>query len=88
MGTWVWRGIKAKLARIVGIAGKIVGAKQDSLSDFYLTAVERKTARILDDAKHPLLSQFQKHWSGRRYKLPIARVSKAEPWNPQGKHIK
>ena len=40
----------AKLARIVGMAGKIVGAKQDSLSDLYLTAVERKTARILDDA--------------------------------------
>ena len=36
---------KAKLARIVGMAGKIVGAKQDSLSDLYLTAVERKTAR-------------------------------------------
>ena len=34
---------KAKLARIVGMAGKIIGAKQDSLSDLYLTAVERKT---------------------------------------------
>ena len=55
---------KAKLARIVGMAGKIVGAKQDSLSDLYLTAVERKTARILDDAKHPLFSQFQKLRSG------------------------
>ena len=64
---------KAKLARIVGMAGKIVGAKQNSLSDLYLTAVERKTARILDDAKHPLFSQFQKLRSGRRYKVPIAR---------------
>ena len=51
---------KAKLARIVGMAGKITGAKQDSPSDLYLTAVDRKTARILDDAKHPLFSQFQK----------------------------
>ena len=50
---------KAKLARIVGMAGKTTGAKQDSPSDLYLTAVEQKTARILDDAKHPLLSQFQ-----------------------------
>ena len=63
--TVVWYGNlgvkgKAKLARIVGMAGKITGAKQDSLSDLYLTAVERKTARILDDAKHPLCSQFQK----------------------------
>ena len=64
---------KAKLARIVGMAGKIVGAKQDSISDLYLTAVEQKTARILDDAKHPLFSQFQKLRSGRRYKVPIAR---------------
>ena len=64
---------KAKLARIVGMAGKIIGAKQDSLSDLYLTAVERKTARILDDAKHPIFSQFQKLRSGRRYKVPIAR---------------
>ena len=64
---------KAKLACIVGLAGKIIGAKQDSLSDLYLTAVEWKTAQILDDAKHPLFSQFQKLRSGRRYKVPIAR---------------
>ena len=64
---------KAKLARIVGMAGKIIGAKQDSLSDLYLTAVDRKTARILDDAKHPLFSRFHKLRSGRRYKVPIAR---------------
>ena len=76
--TVVWYGNlgvkwKAKLARIVGMAGKITGAKQGSLSDLYLTAVERKTARILDDAKHCLFSQFQKLQSGRRYKVPIAR---------------
>ena len=64
---------KAKLARIVGMAGKITGAKQDFLSDLYLTAVERKTARILDDAKHTLFSQFHKLRSGRRYKVPVAR---------------
>ena len=64
---------KTKLARIVGMAGKILGAKQDSLSDLYLTAVERKTAWIVDDAKHPLFSQFRKLPSGRRYKVPIAR---------------
>ena len=64
---------KAKLARIVGMAGKIIGAKQDSLSDLYLTAVERKTERILDDAKNPLFYQFLKLQSGRRYKMPMAR---------------
>ena len=66
---------KAKLARIVGMAGKTTGGRQDSPSDLYLTAVEPKTAGILDDAKHPLFSQFQKlrSGSGRRYKVPIAR---------------
>ena len=54
-------GVKrnAKLACIVGMAGKTIGAKQDSPSDLYLTAVEQKTARILDDSKHPLFYQFQ-----------------------------
>ena len=50
---------KAKLAGIVGMAGKTTGAKQDSPSDLYLTAVEQKTARILDDSKHPFFYQFQ-----------------------------
>ena len=64
---------KAKLSRTAGVVRNITGAKQDSLSDLYLTAVEPKTARILPDAKHPLFSQFQKLRSGRRYKVPIAR---------------
>ena len=55
---------KAKLALIVGMARKIIGAKQDSLSDLYLTAVVQNTEWILDDPKHPLFSQFQKLWSG------------------------
>ena len=63
---------KAKLARIVRMAGKITGSEQDSLSNLYLTAVERKTAQILDDAKHPS-SQFQKLRSGLRYQVPTAR---------------
>ena len=42
------------------MAGKITGAKQDPLSDLCLTAVKRKTARILDDRKHPLFFQCQK----------------------------
>ena len=45
--TVVWYGNlgvteQAKLACVVGIAGKITGAKLDSRSDLYLTAVERK----------------------------------------------
>ena len=76
--TVVWYGNlgvkgQANLARIVGMTGQIIGAKQDSLSDLYLTAVQWKIARILDDAKHPFFSQFQKLRSGRRSKVTIAR---------------
>ena len=63
---------RAKLARIVGMAGKITGTKQDPLSALYLTAVERKTASIVDENKAPLFC-FKN--SGRRYKVPIARKS-------------
>ena len=63
---------KAKLARIFGLRGN-TDAKQDSLSDLYHTAVERKTARIVDYRRHPLFSQFQRPPSGRRYKVPITR---------------
>ena len=64
---------EGKTARIVRMAGKITGSEQDSLSNLYLTAVERKTAQILDDAKHHLFSQFQKLRSGLRYQVPTAR---------------
>ena len=57
---------KAKLARIVGVAGKITGGKQDSLSDICLTA------RILDDANTPSFLSFRN--SGRaddtKWRLP------------------
>ena len=65
---------KAKLARIVGMAGKIIGTKQDPLSDLYLTAVERKIAWIVDENKARTPScLFQKLASGRRYKVPMTR---------------
>ena len=64
---------KVNLARIVKMAEKIVDAKQDSVSDLWLKTIELKTTWILDDAKHPFLSQFQILPSGRRYKVPIAR---------------
>ena len=61
--TWHWDldvKERANLARIVGKAGMIIGAKRVCLSDLCLTAVERKTVRILNDPKHHLFSEFQK----------------------------
>ena len=55
---------RAKLAHMVGMAVKFIGTKQVFLSDLYLTAVQRKTVRSLNDPKHPLLFEFQRLPSG------------------------
>ena len=51
---------KAKLVRIVGMAGKITSAKQDSVSDLHLSPVERKTTRTLDNTKQLFFFSFSK----------------------------
>ena len=61
---------KAILAPIVGMAVNITHAKQDFLSDLYLAAVERKTARITDDKKRHLFA-VPKTKSGRRCKCQL-----------------
>ena len=63
---------KAKLARTVGMAVSWCKKLRLSMRP-YLTAVERKPARILDNEKHPHFSQIQNSGLGRRYKVPIAR---------------
>ena len=64
---------KAKLVRVVSLAGKIIGSKQIQLSDLYHQAVTRKSFDILLDKTHPLNSEFEMLPSGRRLKVPLAR---------------
>ena len=60
---------KAKLARIVGMAGKTTGAKQDFPSDRSLY-IDRSWTENYTDLRR---RKFQKLRSGWRYKVPIAR---------------
>lgn len=64
---------KAKLNRVVSLAGKIIGSKQIQLSDLYHQAVRRKSIQIYLDKTHPLNSDFKLLPSGRRLKVPLAR---------------
>ena len=55
---------KAKLAFIVNMVGKIIGAKQDPLSDLCLPADERNTAMILETQSTPsLLNSRNSHYT-------------------------
>lgn len=69
--TWYGHlGVKnrAKLAKIVKMASKIIGREQKQLGCIYDDGVEWKAHRILADPSHPLASEFQKLPSGRRYR--------------------
>ena len=64
---------RTKLGRVVNIASKIIGQKQQQLPSLYRTAVSRKSYQIVNDRTHPLHSSFQKLPSGRRFRVPLAR---------------
>ena len=50
---------KAKLTRVVKLAGKIVGHEQRSLSGLYELFCKRKEGKIIRDPTHPLHDAFQ-----------------------------
>ena len=62
---------KGKLSRVVNEASKIVGTKQNPLSDVFNTAVRRKSLAITKDTTHALHTKFEKLPSGRRYRVPF-----------------
>ena len=64
---------KAKLARVVNTASKVVGRKQRALTELYHVSVRRKSVAILRDDTHPLHSQLQYLPSGRRLRVPLAK---------------
>ena len=70
-----WFGIlgmreKAKLNRIVNLAGKVIGRKQKPLSQIYSQYIRKKSKKIISDAKHPMNNSFQFLRSGRRLRAP------------------
>jgi hypothetical protein len=64
---------RAKLDRIVRLAGRIIGIQQVSVSALYRKTVLRKAKRILADPTHPLFPEFRLLPSGRRFDQPLAR---------------
>ena len=64
---------QARLARVISLVGKIIGSKQNQLSDLKHQSVKRKTIKILRDQTHPLNYASETLLSGRQLKVPLAR---------------
>ena len=64
---------RAKLARVVNIATKLIGREQNQLSLIYNVALKRKAIQIFRDDTHPLHAAFNILPSGRRLTVPLAR---------------
>ena len=65
---------RAKLARIVNIATKLIGREQNQLSHVYNVALKRKAIKIFHDDTHPLNAAFHIILpSGRHLTVPLAR---------------
>ena len=64
---------KAKLTRVVKLAGKIVGHEQRSISGLYELFCRRKGGKIVRDPTHPLHDAFKMLPSGRRLRTPVAK---------------
>ena len=64
---------RARLVRVVSLAEKIIGSKQNQLSDLYHQSVKIKSIKIIRDQTHPLNYAFETLPSGRQLKLPLAR---------------
>ena len=76
-GLPIWFGYmkvkqKAKLARVVNTASKLVGREQRQLSTLHRKATTRMARVIVSDNMHPLHGAFEKLPSGRRYRMPFA----------------
>ena len=64
---------RARLARVVNTASKIIGVEQKQLCDLYHLSVCRMSLSILHDKTHPLNFCFQHLLSGRRLNVPLAK---------------
>ena len=64
---------KARLARIVKLACKIIGSKQKQLSELHHSFVARKAMKICKDQGHPLHASFELMPSGRRFRAPLTK---------------
>ena len=73
---------RKKLDRIVHLAEKIIGRRQNSMKDLYVQSVSRKCKRILSCDSNPLIQEFNLLPSGRRYRVPLAKKSYRKSFIP------
>ena len=58
------------LNKVVNVRGKVVGERQEQLSQLYERRVVRKARVIVDDNSHILAKQHELLPSGRRFRVP------------------
>ena len=67
---------KARLNRVVNVAGKVVGRNQKQPSELYGVAVKKKANKIVGDRTHPLNDCFELLPSGRRLRHAQAKLGR------------
>ena len=60
---------KNVLNKVVSVCGKVVGEKQEQLSQLYERRVLRKARVIVDDNSHVLAKHYELLPSGRRFRV-------------------
>ena len=71
-------GNKNKLSKIVNMSSKIIGQQQLNLSQLCESRVTGKGRAICSDISHPLNTEYELLPSGRRYRVPSLRTSRAQ----------
>ena len=61
---------KNVLNKVVNVCGKVVGVRQEHLSQLYERRVVRKARVIEDDNSHVLAKHYKLLPSGRRFRVP------------------
>ena len=63
------------LKKVVNVCGKVVGERQEQLSQLYERCVERKARVIVDNNSHVLGKHYELLPSGRRFRLPKSKFN-------------
>ena len=68
---------KNVLIKVVYVCGKVVGERQEHLSQLYARRVVRKARVIEDDNSHVLAKHYELLPSGRRFRVPKSKTVSA-----------
>ena len=68
---------------VVNVCSKVIGAKQESLSELYERRVVKKGKQISCDASHVLARSYERLPSGRRFRTFKVKARAAKSFIPQ-----